>query len=186
MKIVRATTQHFPALWTLVVALYGHEQEKHPLLAAGMDERGWAFKAHRTMGWLLDGHSAVFLAYVDEMAVGFVQFSASPTVGNENSTIGSSGGFYVLPEWRKKATFPLMREFVRLVRATGTTHVQAVTLTGNDEACKLYEAHGFAPIAVIYQKDMRHVGRVCTKQEVGQDGGGCKEDGAAGSGGLPE
>lgn len=180
MKVVRAQAEHLDDLWKLTRELYEDGVRVYPFSAAGMNQVGHLHAFHRVLGWVLDGSAWVIMVYDGVNPVGYMHLQYLPFVGSENSTIASSVGFYIRPDYRRgRATILLYREARRVLLAGGATHVQAVVLTANTETSTLYEAHGYEPVATIYQRDLRKVnphGRIGGSQEVEQVGCGGDEN----------
>ena len=185
MRVIVADHTNFPDLWILSRELHEDAVAKYPFAAAGMNERGVLLAYHRIMGWCLDPSNVVLMAYDEAKPAGYMHLQMLPFVGSENSTIASSVGFYIRPEYRAgKATALLYRTARKVLQANRITHVQAVVLTANRETTTLYESHGYEPVATIFQRDIRAVrpekdhGRELSSQE-GQQGhvGGGKDRG---------
>lgn len=193
MQVVVANHTHFPDLWMLSRELHADAVAKYPFADAGMNDKGVLMAYHRILGWTLDSSNVVLMVYDEATPVGYMHLQMIPFVGSENSTIASSVGFYIRPAYRAtKATVLLYRTARKVLQANRITHVQAVVLTANKETTKLYESHGYAPIATIWQRDIRAVrpekndGREHAGQEGEQGHLGGGEDGRAGDHGLPE
>ena len=157
IRVVTATEKEFPHVWQLSRELFAEESDKYPAYAAGMNERGVLLAYHRILGWCLDPSMVVLLAYADDVPVGYLQVEFTPFVGSPNAAIGKSIGFYVRPEWRKRATTLLYRWARKVYQANGCTKAQATVLTTNTETRMLYEAHGWKQVAIIYERDLTKV-----------------------------
>lgn len=193
IRVVQANHFNINDLWILTRELHDDAVKKYPFTDNGMDHRGVLQAYHRVLGWTLDLSNVVLMAYDDALAVGYMHLQMVPFVGSENSNIGSSIGFYVKPEYRAgKATALLYRTARKVLQANQKSFVQAVVLTANTETNKLYEDHGYKPVATIWQRDIRTVRpgvsdeRKLERQEVLQGDGGGGQHGSDGTDGSSE
>jgi len=192
MKVIRASPENLDDLWTLSRELAADAAEKYPFSLSGMNQVGYLHDFHRILGWLLDGTVWVLMVYDGGRPAAYMHLQYSPFVGSPNSTIASSCGFYVRPEYRGgRCTVLLYRMAAKVLRGAGATHVQAMVLTANKETATLYEAHGYEAVATVYQRDVRRLHPesetegnderpIERSQEIEQSGQGCDEHAANG------
>lgn len=188
MKVVRAQREQFSDLLRMAQELHAESVKIYPFASAGMDANGHMLYLHKILGWCLDASVVVLMVYDGDVPAGYMHLQFCPFVGSENSTIASSTGFYIRPEYRKsKAVFHLYRSARAVLREHGITHVQACVLTANTDVTKLYQSHGYDAVATVFQRDIRKVNpdeRKQPGQEIRQGGSGSDEDCAGGAAGL--
>jgi len=187
MRVIRATISNFSDVWELHRLLYAERCTQNVESATrGMDSTGIMMMYHRLMGFILSGNNVILVVYDEDCAVGYMHLGAYQIIGSDNAPIASSYGVYVLPKYRRgKASYMLLRAVKTVLREWNRPYLQAIALTENTAAAKLYEDHSFRAIGTVYEREVRDE-RQRTGKEGDEIGQGCDGDGAGRDRRVPE
>jgi GNAT superfamily N-acetyltransferase len=107
----------------------------------------------QTAAWLRDPHTIVFVAWDGSEAIGFLAAETNSTLGFGRELTTKISGFYVQPEHRQRKVAGLLyRAALKVGRALGVKHVQALVVEGNAAMQAMMMNHHFRPVGVVYQR----------------------------------
>lgn len=139
----------------LVEPLWNALREHHTALAPTLDaprprEESWARRRAQYETWLAEPGSFILIAEQTGAPVGYAMVrlrSASPT-WSSNELGGEIETLSVLPEMRGGGIGGALLQAVReRLEPLGLGELSLHVITGNDDATRFYERHGFKPFA---------------------------------------
>ncbi len=139
----------------LVEPLWNALREHHIAVSPALDsprprEESWARRRAQYEGWLAEPGSFILIAEQASAPVGYAMVhlrAASPT-WSSSERAAEIETLSVLPETRGQGVGSALLEAVReRLEPLGLGELSLHVLTGNDNATRFYERHGFSPFA---------------------------------------
>jgi len=144
-----------PAIEAFLAALQDHEGELRVDLRAGREVAGEYLAAIRDKSAARSG--ALLVASRDGEVAGFVCFwheqDDDMLLQDEARRYGYVSDLFVAPGQRRKGVArALLAAAERHFAALGVTRLRINAIAANAAARALYEAHGFAPLELVFEK----------------------------------